>query len=283
MKKFDYIYDLSGLETLRTLIKQIFKLIFLFIIKPKTAIFSLYQLLMGANVSNKLKRNKYLDIDSSIDYLLTTGKSLIRWGDGDSIIVMGLDNHFEKYNAQLASDLGAILTNYTNTSDYLLAIPIAPIRDSFFRVLFKGKLSIWFRTRYLFNKYFDKQTYYLFSDAHMFRSEAKPSLAKLNILFNDKYIILVHPFDDYYFEFIQLFKNTIKSVDYIKVPEYYAYDGFDNIFNEVMRIAYSKKASKKEILILVTAGNVARVLVYRLSRDFTAYDIGSLDISHLDI
>jgi hypothetical protein len=117
----------------------------------------------------------------------------------------------------------------------------------------------------------------------MFRSEAKPSLAKLNILFNDKYIILVHPFDDYYFEFIQLFKNTIKSVDYIKVPEYYAYDEFDNIFNEVMRIAYSKKASKKEILILVTAGNVARVLVYRLSRDFTAYDIGSLDISHLDI
>jgi hypothetical protein len=196
---------------------------------------------------------------------------------------MGLDNHFEKYNAQLASDLGAILTNYTNTSDYLLAIPIAPIRDSFFRVLFKGKLSIWFRTRYLFNKYFDKQIYYLFSDAHMFRSESKPSLAKLNTLFNGKNIILVHPFEDYYYKFIHMFKNTIKSADYIKVPEYYAYGEFEEIFKEVNRVANSKRASKDEILILVTAGNVARVLVYRLSRDFTAYDIGSLDISHLDI
>lgn len=278
MEKFRYVYDLKFIDKISTLIRQLIKIVLLIFNPPKLILLT-KELFGSLRVHPSLKTAIFLDSSATYDFLIKERKGLLRWGDGDSIIVTNSSNNFEKKNNQLSIALSEIIKNYNSeTSPYLLCVPIAPLRDNFFRLLISGRLSIWYRTRYVFNKYLNTRLYYVFGDAHMFRKEGKPNLFSFSKLIRGKTIILVHPSYEYYLKFEDLFLAYLKRVLYVNIPYSGAFEEYPMIIKEIETQVKLNELNIESLIILITAGNTARVLVDKLSRKYVSYDIGSLDL-----
>lgn len=57
--------------------------------------------------------------------LLRRGKSLMRFGDGEINLLLGLRNHYHEYSPKLRGLLQDIVRGYRPTSSYVLAVPKA--------------------------------------------------------------------------------------------------------------------------------------------------------------
>ena len=74
--------------------------------------------------SIKTKENNIVqinNIEETIDILLNTNQSLVRYGDGEFNIIKGKSIPFQSYNKELAKKLQEILYNYTD--NILVGIP----------------------------------------------------------------------------------------------------------------------------------------------------------------
>jgi hypothetical protein len=233
-------------------------------------------------VHSSIKNAKFLNSNEIYDYLIEKNKSLIRWGDGDSIIITGFPNTVEEYSKELADNLKSIILNYdTDKSPYLLAIPIAPLRDSFFRLFISGRLSIWYKTRYVFNKYLNNKSSYVFADAHLFRVEGKPDYSEFSKLLVKKDVVLVHPSSEFYEQFKLLFSEIFNKLIFVQIQSSGAYVSHDSIIQGIDSLVRTEKVCLESLVVFITAGNTSRILVDKMSPRYRTYDLGSVDINSL--
>jgi hypothetical protein len=283
MSRFRHVYDLTLSEKVYVFLKQFLKLILLLFFHPIRFKNLCVELIGAFFVHSSIKNAKFLDSNDIYDYLIEKNKSLIRWGDGDSIIVTGFPNKVEEYNVELVDDLKRIILNYdTDKSPYLLAIPIAPLKDSFFRLFISGRLSIWYKTRYVFNKYLSNKSNYIFADAHLFRVEGKPNYSEFSKLLVKKDVILVHPSSEFFDKFKLLFSEIANKFIFVQIPSSGAYKSHKLIIEEIDSLVRAEKISLESLVVFITAGNTSRILVDKMSHNFRTYDLGSVDIKSLE-
>lgn len=103
--------------------------------------------------------------EDEIQRLISDGKSLIRFGDGEINILLGLRNHYQEFSPRLRSMLRALVREYRPDGPYVLAVPgaITQRNDTLKRA---QRFNIWLPFKALFLLSFPRAVPY--GDEHAF-------------------------------------------------------------------------------------------------------------------
>jgi len=217
-------------------------------------------------------------IDETIDYIYKNRSSVSRYGDGEFDIMMGFNILFQKYSRLLAVRLKRIIKS--NYSNHIVCLPDVfqdlNQYEYYAKMFWRSKMAL-FRLRwyYMINK---KKIYY---DTHVTRiyfhyqnrEKSEQRFRAIKKIWNKKNIVFVEGSQSRLGLGNDLFKNAI-SIERIIAPPENAFEKYDQILNEVLKIDKSK-------LILIALGPTATVLAYDLARaGYQAIDIGHIDIEY---
>jgi hypothetical protein len=107
----------------------------------------------------------HFSTEAEVTDLLRSGKSIIRFGDGEINLLLGLRNHYHPFSSKLQGMLRDIVAKYRKTSPYLLSIPrFVNVSNDELRAI--GKLNVWMPLKVMFLLCFPKRMPYM--DAHNF-------------------------------------------------------------------------------------------------------------------
>lgn len=165
---------------------------------------------------NKKKlRGVFLEDNESLNELLKSRKSLIRWGDGETKIFFGGDLYFQPNSISLFLSLREIIKTYGENSAYYLALPNAFLNTDKVSLVKSNKYFLWVHTRYLYSKYFKNKKIFFLS-SFMFREESNLKNDVIEKLWKtETYIFFLHNNYKYYIDFCE--KYPTKKVLFIEV------------------------------------------------------------------
>ena len=220
-----------------------------------------------------------MSIDETLDELLATDKSLVRFGDGEFSLINGNSIAYQEYSEELAQEMREILINADKEDNVLVCLPeifeifkgnFLQNNDSenfwkneldyhgrFFQEICQAKKygSTWISRCYIDNK--DK-------------SQATTQFEKIKALFADEDILIVEGATTRAGVGNDLF-NNVRSIKRIICPSHHAFSKVDVIQQAILDHAEGR-------LILLMLGPTAKILAYRLSRlGYRALDLGHID------
>lgn len=217
-------------------------------------------------------------VDETIDELLHTGKSMVRFGDGEIVMIKGGDLMLQKASPEIAAGLAEIL-RYTE-DDLIVTIP------GIFETLSdhrKASRQFW-RDHLLFcrktyEKYcnpgrvyystFVSRCYYYLED----RSGVGAQFAKIRKIWENKDIVVVEGERTHNGVGNDLF-DTAHSVERIICPPSDAYGAISAILDACTDY-------DKDRLFVLSVGVAAKFLTVELFRQgYRALDIGNLDMEY---
>ena len=220
-----------------------------------------------------------MSIDETLDELLATDKSVIRFGDGEFSLINGNSIAYQEYQEDLAQEMGQILLNADNEDNVLVCLP------EIFEI-FKGNFlqnedseNFWkqeldYHGRF-FQEFCQAKSYgsawlsrpYINSED---KSRVTTQFEKIKALFADKDILIVEGATTRSGVGNDLF-NNVRSIKRIICPSHHAFSKVDAIQQAIMDHATGR-------LILLMLGPTAKILAYRLSRlGYRALDLGHID------
>lgn len=103
--------------------------------------------------------------ESQVTEEIRRGRSLIRFGDGEINLLLGLRNHYHGYDPKLRRMLKEIVKEYDDKKPYILAVPKF-LNYSNAELRQVGRLNLWMPFKTMFMLLFPKQARY--TDAHCF-------------------------------------------------------------------------------------------------------------------
>ncbi len=217
-------------------------------------------------------------LTSSLSLLGSSKKSVIRWGDGESLILLKSDIYFQTYVPELRDRMLEIVRNYSDNSPFYLCLPTKFLTCSTASLheLKKGTVSYYQMhkgTRYLYKRYFKKDTTYL--SHFLFKGDSQSHFDSLLSLISSYRAFVVVKSDP---GIVELFFNRyIDNAPYriVTIPGKNAFQSYDKILDTIISRVKESDVEKDDVLILISAGPCAKVLSYDLSQQgFTSYDIG---------
>lgn len=227
-----------------------------------------------------IKKNKIevCSVDETIDELLQTNKSMVRFGDGDIVLISGHEEGSQRALPGIADSLIEILKY--RYDDLMIAIP-----GVFEDLSIYGKKSQKFWKIHLlfersnYEKYccsgkkyynsFISRFYYLFQD----KSQCQKWVDKIKLIWKDKDIVVIEGGRTHNGVGNDLFQ-TARSVERIIGPSSDAYEVVDQI------VDYCKQYPKDRVF-LVSLGIAAKSLTQKLFLEgYRVIDIGQLDMEY---
>lgn len=219
-----------------------------------------------------------MSIDETLDELMKTEKSLIRFGDGEFNIMNGYSIAFQEYNEELARGMKEILLT-ANQEEMLLCMP------EVFKA-FKGEFPLDYNSeifwkkeldRYadFFQEYCQSKTYgsafisrpYIYSKD---KTRAFDQFKKMKQLFEGKDLLIVEGATSRSGVGNDLFDKA-NSIKRIICPSH-------NAFSKIQEIKENILEHSEGRLILLMLGPSAKVLAYQL----TQQGYRTLDLGHID-
>ena len=219
-----------------------------------------------------------MSIDETLDELMKTEKSLIRFGDGEFNIMNGYSIAFQEYNEELARGMKEILLT-ANQEEMLLCMP------EVFKA-FKGEFPLDYNSeifwkkeldRYadFFQEYCQSKTYgsafisrpYIYSKD---KTRAFDQFEKMKQLFEGKDLLIVEGATSRSGVGNDLFDKA-NSIKRIICPSH-------NAFSKIQEIKENILEHSEGRLILLMLGPTAKVLAYQL----TQQGYRTLDLGHID-
>lgn len=198
---------------------------------------------------------------------IKNGQSIIRLGDGEINILLSLSNHYQKFSPVLQQMLQKIISEYSEKSPYILAIPKF-VTVSNLELKQINKFNVWLPLKVMFFLKFKKNVGYF--DAHSFyydnyfESVVGPYLT-------DKQVVLVTKKATIE---VQAQNQNIpwKNFSFVEVPESDALSTYENIKLKIETHIQQFESSKT--VLLFALGPVGKYLTY----SFAHQGIQSLDI-----
>lgn len=221
-----------------------------------------------------------MSIDETLDQLLETEQSLIRFGDGEFNLINGNSIAYQEYQEELAQEMREILLHADDTENkVLICLPeifeifkgsflqnedsekfwkqVLDDHGRFFQETCQAKRygSTWISRPYIDNK--DK-------------SHAITQFEKIKSLFEHKDILIVEGATTRSGVGNDLFNNVL-SIKRIICPSHHAFSKVDAIQQAILDHAPGR-------IILLMLGPTAKILAYRLSQlGYRALDLGHID------
>lgn len=203
-----------------------------------------------------------------IESFLKEGKSLIRLGDGEINLLLGLENYYHAFSPKLKMMMEEIIKSYSVTSPYVLSVPRF-LNFSNRELKDIGKFHVWMPLKTIFLLMFPKKVAYM--DAHNFYYD---NYFENNIapIFKDKIIICVTKK-----ETIEKQKNNKnipwKNIWYVEVPERDVLSVYEEIKRRIEKELC--RFNKKDIVLFVAMGPVGKYLIFEYAnRGYQGIDIG---------
>jgi hypothetical protein len=220
-----------------------------------------------ARFVSKYKTDIQFYSDKDFFDAVSSGKSIIRLGDGEIGLLHGRDIHYQKHSKALEQDIRTIIHSYTVDSPYILCIPLfVNYSNKELRMLGPGKLSCWLPLKVEANSICNKKIAY--ADPHFSYDRQKMLTFFKASLYGKKIVFVTN-------------KENINEIEKIK-----------NIFDDALCIetksenAFETKAeiiaaienslkNKTGYILVVACGPLSKSLVYHFSnKNIQSYDIG---------
>lgn len=221
------------------------------------------------------------DVDDTISELITTRKSIARFGDGETALIRGRNLSFQKCTPELQEALYNVLSS--DQQDFMVAIP--PVFSiSSLQLLKRAERRAWIRdmlfTYPLYRQACKRKIYYsslvsrLYLPFKVPREVTEQRFYDIQKLWNGKDIAIVEGKYSRLGVGNDLFVNA-KSIKRIIGPDKNAFQRIDKLKQSVNQWV------NKESLVLLALGPTATVLAYELAQcGYRAIDIGHLDIEY---
>lgn len=221
-----------------------------------------------------------LSADQTLDEILFYNKSIARYGDGEFDIIFGIDKGFQKAKKRLSNKLKKIIKS--KEKNLIIGLDNSFIND--YRLNFKD----W--PKQFWKKWIDQNKYKLINilDTNRVYGSTRISrfyidylntdgvteyVKKLKKIWDKRNIVIIEGEKSRLGIGNDLFNNS-KSIQRILCPSENAFDLYDKIYNEALKI-------DKNNLILIALGQTATVLAYDLNKaGYQAIDIGHVDIEY---
>jgi len=226
---------------------------------------------------NKVNFKRQLSNDEVLNIANNEGKSIIRWGDGETNFYFYGNTASQKMSFKYVSELRRILDDYSGNSPYILCIPNEKQLVLNYRTIFK---SPWRDTSALLSRKLDRKA--VFGESFLFRNPK--NFQKNRIVDNDINILkskvnyLVENRNRIFLisskvEHLDLFKfENREKVHQILVPRIDGLNDLETICNQIF--SDSQRITTDDIFI-VSAGILGKILTFRISlKGFTAIDVG---------
>lgn len=221
---------------------------------------------------------KVMSIDETLDKLLSTNISLVRFGDAELEIIEGNSTSFQMADKNLAEQLRRLLTE--KSDKILVSIPdIFETLDIYTQksqrfwkehlLFFRKRYKKYCNDGYIYGNAFISRCYY------MVQNKVKCELwfEKTKKLWENKDVVLIEGDISRNGVENDLFDN-VKSLERVICPRNNAY----KVYDEVREICFTYP---KDTLFLLSVGNMAKVLVGDLvENNYRALDIGNLDMEY---
>lgn len=234
-----------------------------------------YLLYKGKILKNKIQ---VMSIDETIDSMVNTEKSLVRFGDAELSIIEGRTTQFQQFDTSLAKRLSDIL-RYQNDK---IIVGIPDIFDSL-DVYTKHSRKFWkehlFYSRKTYEKYCDPKKYY--ANAFLSRLyyvyedkiQSGQWFARVKEIWNNKNVVIVEGEITHTGVENDLLDNA-NQIERILCPSLNAFLAYEQIKEACLQM-------EKDKLFLLSVGNTAKLLVCDLvEAGYRAIDIGNLDMEY---
>ena len=219
-----------------------------------------------------------LNVEKTMQELISTNKSIVRYGDGEFNLIFGDGIFYQDFDVNLQKNLKEILLS--NDENLMIGIP-----DAFGDLSKHNKNYIWFWQKYMaYNrqemyKILDlSKTYYdafvsRFYMQYLGKTNSEKLFKDFQKIWENKDVVLIEG------EFSRLGYNNdlldnTKSLKRILCPSKNAYSSIDKI-EEVCN------EFSKDTLFIIALGPAATVLAYRLhKKGYRALDLGHIDVEY---
>ena len=220
-----------------------------------------------------------LSSEESLQLLLKTRKSYIRFGNGESEILVGLDMGTQVYDKNLRNSLVKIIKEYDTDSNYLLGLTNWSLKKSVKDLKATPNLyRIWRFMRYMFWRLNMAEIKMAFLEADMFRvGQVGLTRERIELLWADiSNIIMVYNNEKLYHRFSE--KNKNKKIYFIRIPEKNFFGALPETHEKILNLVRKNNIDRRDLAVLVSAGPGANVLCYNLCQKdekLLCYDMGN--------
>lgn len=219
------------------------------------------------------KRGTFLSQKESLQVLIDSDKSLIRWGDGESIILTGGNLYFQENSFKLIKFFFEIVRGYNENSRYLIALPNEYLKNNKQYIEGVDGYRTWKYTRFVYSFFFKKEYTYL--DAFMFRENTILENSEIEKLWLSKSnIFYIHNNFKYYHDFKNRYAD--KNIYFFQINNANAFAQSSKVLTAIQDILKANEIDKSDSVALISAGPASKVFVYSLSN----IRIKSLDMGH---
>ncbi len=224
------------------------------------------------------KTPEVLSLSETLEVLLNTQKSLVRFGDGEILLINGRGTAFQNSEEGIADELRGTLES--RQEDLLVAIPdvfeglekYIPNTRAFWRdhLFFFGKTYLKHCNKDIqYGNAFVSRCYMIMQD----KTVCEDYFKKFKQIFKDKELLVIEGVNTHNGVGNDLFSQA-RSVSRIIGPGKNAYAVREQILTECNRFS-------KETLILISLGIAAKGLVKDLfQKGYRVLDIGNLDMEY---
>lgn len=246
---------------------------------PHPAIRMASPVLMAASRRRLPPEGLHIEPDP-IGRLLASGRSLIRWGDGETRVLLGGDIVFQRSHPSLRRTLLRILTTPADEPAFELGLPAQPfLPEPAFRALRQPR--VWRETRRTLPLFLDPDRLATGTtiESHSFRtsSETGPGQQPLDpapLLGGTGRFVLVASE-----KVIERTRQAFPEHDIrtVAIPPKDAYASLPDTLAELDRI-YTTRPFDERTPTIVSAGPAGKALVHARSGRWTLYDLGHFHV-----
>jgi len=203
--------------------------------------------------------------DTEVIFKLKYNYSLIRFGDGEINVLLGIAMPYHEANSELTAEFKKMLKSIYKEKNILLAVP-KYISQSNSHLRKEGRLSVWMPFKVIYKLLFKSDIKYV--DAHSFYDESIVERILEEVL-RDRIVIVVTKKES----IDRIDKNFGKNQIFIAATDHNAYDDLELIKNEIdIQI---EKNSNKNIALIVAMGPVGKLLAYHYhKKNIQCIDVG---------
>ncbi|KAG4092857.1 DUF1792-domain-containing protein [Neocallimastix lanati (nom. inval.)] len=215
-----------------------------------------------------------LSSEETVDDIINNKKSISRFGDGEFDLIFGKGIGFQKFDKNMSKRLTDILQS--NKEGLIIAIPITlktvKTNNNFWKN-FISKYQYKLINLFNFNKIYGNAGISRFYNFNSNGNFVLNYINKLKLIWDKKDVVIIEG-EKSRFGFNNDLLNNTKTIQRILCPVKNAYNVYEKIYNEALKI-------NKDKLILIALGPTATILAYDLHNvGYQAIDIGHADISY---
>jgi hypothetical protein len=219
-----------------------------------------------------------LNSNDSLEIILRSGKSFIRFGDAESKLMMGGDWPTQSGSRALARGIRHIFEEYSEESRYLIGVANSRLTLNAEELKRIKRYRVWRNSRFCLRKYLNRDNHLPFLEANLFRlgPDGLKREAIEQLWIDKEHVVLIHN----HLHYLSWFQEKYPSIDthLVQIPEKNFFQTLPSVQDETLTLLQKRNLDKETTVILISAGGGGKILNYNLCQrdaDYLCYDMGN--------